>query len=80
MKAKDKAKELVEKYINIEVLGYKEDLDKLVGIECVKIAVDEIINQLEGLDIEDGDANENRVEINKTWDYWQEVKNELNNM
>lgn len=73
MEPKLKSKELVEKYINIEVLGYKEDLDILVAIECAKIAVDDLI---EITHYNDDKRKPNA--FNK--EYWKEVKNELNKM
>lgn len=70
--SKDKAKELVEKYTNIEVLGYKEDLDRLVAIECAKIAVDEIIKALR--------IANSMYELHELLNEYKEVKNELNKM
>lgn len=67
---KQKAEELVDKYITAGCLFAN-------AIECAKIAVDEIIDQWFMIDTYLGDWNR---ELNPNLRYWQEVKNELNNM
>lgn len=73
MKAKDKAKELVDKYYNSEQLCSCETISivRNNAIECAKIAVDEIIEAIDWHEFETP---------NKELEYWQEVKNELNKM
>lgn len=74
MTAKEKAKELVEKYINIEVLGYNEELDKLVAVECAKISVNEILLINHNVKCDAGERL-----VNAMVDYYEDVKNELEN-
>lgn len=65
---KDKAKELVEKYQNVNQPEGYDCIAESTVIECAKIAVDELMENDCG-----GCRESNR-------DYWQEVKNELNKM
>lgn len=76
---KEKAESLVDKFEDLVAIDYRYDEMpiKECQIECAKIVVDEIIEQLEFLDIDDGDADENRIEINNKCNYWHEVKSEL---
>ncbi len=69
MEAKDKAKELVDKYLDNKCFDgrYGEDYNY---IYCALIAVDEIINTLS---IEPIRVNNNYQTLN----YWQEVKQEI---
>jgi hypothetical protein len=67
MKPKEKAKELVEKYD--EMLTYLESKSK--AKQCALIAVDEILEM--NLPILEEDADE-------FYDYWEQVKNEINNL
>ena len=66
--AKEKAKELIDKYSNIEIqIGGKYDgyisMDLCDAKECALIAVDEILDILNQLSLE--------------YEYWQEVKQEI---
>ena len=67
MTAKEKAKELVEKYLNIEFCLLTDNQAK----QSVLICVDEILEShykvLVGV-------------MPKTYDYWQEVKQEINKL
>ena len=67
MTAKKKAKELVEKYLNIEFCLLTDNQAK----QSVLICVDEILEShykvLVGV-------------MPKTYDYWQEVKQEINKL
>lgn len=67
MTAKEKAKELVEKYIPFCGMEMTE-------VQCALIAVDEIINA-NGLHPNDTDYDYNKAEL-----YWQEVKQEIKNI
>lgn len=71
---KYKAKELVEKYYNSEQLCSCQIrlIIRNNAIECAKIAVDEIINYIDNL--------EKEHMYGFGLEYWQEVKNELNNI
>jgi hypothetical protein len=81
MTPKEKAKELIDKFKEVELYDSMEptDLDcKIKDItsssftakQCASIAVDEIINDMEI-----------RLGLDKTdYNYWQEVKQETNNL
>ena len=76
MTAKDKALELIDKMNSVD-LNCKT-LDSLCmlyphAIECVLIAVDEIINS-------NPHSNPFNTELYSTMDYWLEVKNEINKL
>jgi hypothetical protein len=60
---KEKAKQLVEKMI---IYHSPDDKDYEAAIDCALIAVDEILNAIQDLPIDD---------VN--WNYWQEVKQEI---
>ena len=64
MKARDKAKELVGKYINL--LNGSFD----IAIQCALIAVDEIINS-------NPHSNPFNTNVESTMSYWEEVKQEI---
>jgi len=64
--AKDKAKSLVDRFMEDTKYFGATYIGELTAIECAKIAVDEIIKELQ-------------LWLRST-DYWQEVKNELNKM
>ncbi|MFM1755050.1 MAG: hypothetical protein RLZZ236_1989 [Bacteroidota bacterium] len=66
MKAKEKAKELVDKYSFVEIQHYTSMFEVK---QCALIAVDEILNN-------DGFT---RFDIYLT-EYWQEVKQEIINL
>jgi hypothetical protein len=81
MTPKDKAQELVDKFIEHtmefdELDGYVEDKDN--AKQCALIAVDELIKNQEKIT-----KNLNRylsianIEIQDTGDFWQEVKQEI---
>jgi hypothetical protein len=64
MEAKEKAKELINKY---NFLNYKTDLSIHEKKQCALIAVDEILKALE--------SDWSFMEIRQ--EYWQEVKQEI---
>ena len=67
MTPKEKAQELVNKYLTIEMSMYINDLPyMLLSKQCALIAVSEMIEVL--CIYED---------ISKDYDYWQEVKQEI---
>ena len=68
MEAKDKAKELVEKFTDIEN-KYLEYTDHIQAKQCALVCVDEIISACEF----------NNVETHNT-DWWNKVKQEINNL
>ncbi len=68
MTAKEKSKELVEKFINNSWDNSWHHMPTIVAKECAKIAVDEIINELLVTD------------FNNRFEYWQEVKKEINEL
>ena len=63
MTPREKAKELVDKYLMNTPVGFHIDDAK----ECALIAVDEIINLVKHIDVD-------------SEDYWEEVKQEINNL
>ena len=63
MTPKEKAKELVDKYINF-------NLGKDGTLTCALIAVDEIINE----------RYHPFIMTDSRYNYWQEVKQEINNL
>ena len=67
---KEKAKELVEKFTDIEN-KYKEYTDFKQAKQCALTAVDEMINYLLASDW---------TVINNKAKYWQEVKTKINNL
>jgi hypothetical protein len=74
MTAKDKAKQLVEKFIEHtqewdELDGYVNDVYN--SKQCALIAVDELIKQC--WDYRD-------IDLEKSSDYWKEVKQEIQNL
>ena len=71
MTAKDKAKELVEKMLgdNNHYLNQNIEIDKLIAKQCALICVDEIIRN---------EVNTTMHPNDSIMDYWQEVKQELN--
>lgn len=86
---KEKAEELVEKYSPMMYCymgsgmlsnDYDVKVVKENAIECAKIAVDEIIEQLH-IQYDEMDFGQSAREyINGKEFYWQEVKNELNKL
>ena len=77
MTPKEKAKELVEKFIPYtrvfhEVLGWEDYIDS--AKQCALIAVDEIINSNYKNTLNDLGY---RYTVNELNDYWQEVKQEI---
>lgn len=73
MESKNKAEELVEKFRDEMPEVYFESIN-YNAIECAKIAVDEIIEQYIKFQWWHDRVGKEGIE------YWQEVKNELNNM
>jgi hypothetical protein len=67
MTAEEKSKELFDKYLFKLSLNTPKVSDYLVK-ECALIAVDEILNLIEGFDLE------------LTYNYYKEVKNEINKL
>jgi hypothetical protein len=74
MTPKEKAKELYDKYLDIDGFGYYRDKDSFMywstsvigkqAKQCALIAVDEIINLVKHIDVD-------------SEDYWEEVKQEI---
>ena len=70
MAPKEKAQDLVNKYINLTdgwVMGIENWKHKK---KCALIAVDEILLN----------EKENHSVLDKTYEYWQEVKQEIENL
>jgi len=65
MEAKDKAKELVNKFINVALL------DDYESKQCALISVDEIIRA-------NPHSNPFNTDVHSTMEYWQQVKNQIN--
>jgi hypothetical protein len=83
---KEKAKELYDKYFLLHESSTDENgvwivsaLNKGLAKKCALIAVDEILNAIpnEYLDIHGG---ETYMQINEDVEYWNEVKQEINNL
>ena len=74
MTAKEKAKELFDKYY-IVCQEYTEEIQcSIQAQECALIAVDEIIQQWEVIDTYIADFG---GKLNQSLRYWQEVKQEI---
>jgi 3-methyladenine DNA glycosylase AlkD len=78
--SRDKAKELVNKFIEHtqewdELDGYVNDIYK--AKQCAFIAVEEIIQQWEVIDTYIADFG---GKLNQSLKYWQEVKQEIENL
>jgi hypothetical protein len=70
MTPKEKAKELIDKFIHSESQdGYNDVRDIHAAIRCALIAVDKILDAI------DWDYYEGRMEIEQN--YWEQVKQEL---
>ena len=71
MTPKEKAEDLLEKMLgdNNHYLNKNIEIDKLIAKKCALICVDEIIKVLS---LDNVDSTE------KIWNYWQEVKQEIN--
>jgi hypothetical protein len=65
---KEKAKELVDKYIEMEYLKDFHGMYQPLAKQCALIAVDEIIQQC--WDYMD-------IDLEASYDYWQQVKQEI---
>lgn len=72
--SKDKAFDMVLKYVSVLPIDFSRENKE--AIECAKIAVDEIINSPSICEWE----NEDDIDFGDYFDYWEEVKNELNKM
>jgi uncharacterized protein (DUF2164 family) len=70
MKPEEKAKELVEKFRRY--ISADEDLEYEYSKQCAIIAVEEVIEELSE------HQYSNEIDISK--DFWNEVKNEINNL
>ena len=76
MTAKEKSKELIQKYFDLfSNLGYYASLSE--GKKCALIAVEEILNN-SVMNYSGSDFSNN--EILSDTDYWQEVKKEINGL
>ena len=73
MTAKEKAEELVLKYLRIDINNTKEWFNTHIAKQCAIIAVDEIIKAIPCREDYGGDG---WVLIENT-EYWQEVKQEI---
>jgi len=69
MRAKEKAKDLVNKYLGIPIMYGMDEEAKT----CALIAVDELLGEYSFVISED--CHESR-----RWDYWKEVKEEINKL
>lgn len=79
MTPKEKAKELVNKFIEYTKVfddceGWVEDI--ISAKQCALIAVDELIKAFEELSIEES----GRIYMDFGHGYWQEVKQEIENL
>ena len=72
MTAKDKAKELVDRFINQMPKYLQGKLGRLAAIQCALICVDEIINTYP--------TPWSSLDIDPQKEYWQEVKQEINKL
>jgi hypothetical protein len=70
MKAKDKAKELVDRFLRIEGADDCGNSYSCVAKQCALICVDEIMESFNPLEYYPEDLR----------DYWQEVKQEISNL
>lgn len=76
---KDKAKELY--YIYYDIMNPNDDRARYRAIKCAKIAVDEILElNIAWIDEDIQKDYPKRFDLEQTSEFWQEVKNELNNM
>lgn len=76
MTAKDKAKELVEKYAT---WSWNENVcDYEVAKQCALYAVDEIIQEIKQINRVAFDNKDVFIQVNIK--YWQEVKTEIQNL
>lgn len=73
MTPKEKAKELIELYYNLFSVELENTIDHREAQQCALIAVEEILNAIT-FNMYDEDA------YNKEDKYWQEVKEEINNL
>jgi len=73
MEAKEKAKELVLKYEKYLFDKFTTDEDWVKCVECALIAVNEVI-------LANPHSNPLNTDVYSTMDYWQEVKQEINNL
>ncbi len=80
MEAKEKSKELVEKFLLTEN-QYKEYADMQQAKQCALIAVDEIIKNCQETTklYEFYDIIHSNISM-QPLDYWNEVKQEINNL
>ncbi|MDV3749753.1 hypothetical protein CMU21_18140, partial [Elizabethkingia anophelis] len=67
MEAKDKAKELVKKFENVEYLQDFSGMNERLAVDCAIISADEIISQWEYIDTYLADLN---GELNPNLKYW----------
>jgi len=74
---KEKAKELVDKYIEMEYLKDFHGMYQPLAKQCALIAVDEILNS--NPCCEDSDRGGNFQWASNEY-YWQEVKQEINKL
>ena len=81
MNSKQKAMELINKYLDFDFQLIKEYMPNPIGCakKCAIIAVDEIIEASPALPIL-GDGGYFSEDIDLSTAYWQEVKNHLNKL
>jgi cell fate (sporulation/competence/biofilm development) regulator YmcA (YheA/YmcA/DUF963 family) len=70
MESKEKAKELVDRFRNVDYLKDYEGMDEELAQQCAIIAVDEIINSRPAI-------TDSQVDYQ---DYWRQVKQEIENL
>jgi hypothetical protein len=74
MKAKEKARELVNKYNSLQVNFFGDQAPSYgYAKRCALIAVDEIISS-------NPHSNPLNTNVESTMEYWQEVKQEIENL
>ena len=82
MTPKEKAKELIEIYVDINEFYNLQNNNIVVinynfGKQCALIAVDEIIGQWEIIDVYLANGN---GQLNQNLEYWYKVKKEINKL
>lgn len=84
MSVKEKAEELVNKFREFtdgtdpETDGYSPNIEKYNGKQCALIAVDEIIDALAEYD--DRNNTYELQNMDRDFNYWQQVKSELQSL
>ena len=77
MNAKEKAKELILKFMRLQEPNYNWFHSKLAK-QCALIAVEEIINAL--VEYDDRNNTYELQNMDRDFNYWQQVKSELQSL